>query len=48
VHVVREGDTLAEIARRYRVHLDDLVTRNGLSLTAVLRPGERLEIPLSR
>lgn len=48
VHVVREGDTLAEIARRYQVQLDDLVSRNGLTVSAVIRPGERLEIPLSR
>jgi membrane-bound lytic murein transglycosylase D len=48
VHVVRQGDTLADIARRYQVHLADLVTRNGLTVSAVIRPGERLEIPLSR
>jgi membrane-bound lytic murein transglycosylase D len=48
VHVVRQGDTLAEIARRYQVQLAELVRRNGLTLSAVIRPGERLEIPLSR
>ncbi|HEX6850694.1 MAG TPA: transglycosylase SLT domain-containing protein [Candidatus Polarisedimenticolaceae bacterium] len=47
-HVVRAGDTLAEIARRYEVRLDELVSRNGLTVSAVIRPGERLEIPLSR
>jgi membrane-bound lytic murein transglycosylase D len=48
VHVVRAGDTLEEIARRYRVGLDDLIRSNGLTLTAVIRPGERLEIPRAR
>lgn len=47
-HVVREGDTLAAIARRYQVDLEALVRSNGLTLTAVLRPGERLEIPVTR
>lgn len=47
VHVVRSGDTLFRIARRYGVTLAELLGLNRLSADAILRPGQRLFIPLS-
>ncbi len=43
-HTVREGQTLARIARRYRVSVQDLRAANRLR-SARLRPGQRLRIP---
>ncbi len=49
VHVVRKGETLAEIAARYRVTVDALVAANHLRSARVrLRPGQRLTIPRAR
>jgi membrane-bound lytic murein transglycosylase D len=39
---VRAGDTLWDIARRYRLRVDDLVQWNRLSHNATLRLGQRL------
>ncbi|MBZ0117582.1 MAG: LysM peptidoglycan-binding domain-containing protein [Sandaracinaceae bacterium] len=44
-HTVRAGQSLARIARRYRVSVQDLATANGLRAAALLRPGQTLEIP---
>lgn len=44
-HVVRRGDTLMRIARRYRVSVPDLVRRNKISRRATIKVGTRLEIP---
>jgi len=41
--VVREGDSLWRIARRYSVSTQDLMRWNGLR-TTVIRPGDRLEV----
>lgn len=43
-YVVREGDTLAQIARRHRVSLEDLQEANDLRRPSI-RPGQRLRIP---
>ena len=43
VHMVRPGDTLSQIAQRYRVSLDDLRRWNRLSSDAIA-VGQRLEI----
>jgi murein DD-endopeptidase MepM/ murein hydrolase activator NlpD len=43
-HVVREGDTLQAIARRYRVSADALMAENRLRRTRI-RPGDTLRIP---
>jgi murein DD-endopeptidase MepM/ murein hydrolase activator NlpD len=46
IHVIRPGDTLSQIARRYGVALDGLITANRpLTLTSRLRVGQRLVIP---
>ena len=47
VHVVRRGDTLTEIAADYGVPLSDLLVVNGLGLRTVIRPGQRLTVPLA-
>ncbi len=42
--VVRPGDSLWSIARRYRMNVQTLARMNGISLGQVLRPGERLRL----
>ena len=45
-HVVRDGDTLASIAKLYMTKADDLARYNGLpSEHTPLSPGQRLRIP---
>jgi len=43
-YVVRRGDSLSRIARRFRVSVRDLVRWNGLRLSDYLRPGQRLKV----
>jgi murein DD-endopeptidase MepM/ murein hydrolase activator NlpD len=43
-HVVRAGDTLSHIARRYGVSVSYLMKINGLGPRSVIRPGQRLRI----
>ena len=45
VHVVKSGDTLWGVARKYGVTVPQLASANGLSNSAGLVPGARLEIP---
>lgn len=47
VHMVEPGDSLWRIARRYAVSVRDLARQNNISEKAVLRPGRRLEVPIS-
>lgn len=44
-HVVREGQNLARIARRYGVSVADLLAANGLDRTDPIRPGMELRLP---
>jgi len=44
VHVVRAGDTLSSIARRYRTTIQALRNVNNLSASRILA-GQRLKIP---
>ena len=44
-YVVRAGDTLSGIARRFGVGTSDLARLNGLDLDSVIRPGDRVRIP---
>ncbi|HYN20082.1 MAG TPA: LysM peptidoglycan-binding domain-containing protein [Thermoanaerobaculia bacterium] len=41
---VRRGDSLAAIARRFGVSIDELLIANGLSTRKILRPGQRLVV----
>lgn len=44
-HVVRRGETLTALARRYGVSIDALKQANGLNGAAHIRAGERIRIP---
>jgi membrane-bound lytic murein transglycosylase D len=44
-HLVRRGETLALIARRYRVTVEEMVAANGLLSADRIFPGQRLKIP---
>ncbi|MEM7112448.1 MAG: LysM peptidoglycan-binding domain-containing protein [Chloroflexota bacterium] len=43
-HVVEAGQSLWEIAARYRISLDELLTWNGLSENTILQPGDELRV----
>lgn len=44
MHVVRRGDTLWGISRRYHMSVNELVRANGLPRHATLHPGQRLAV----
>ncbi len=44
LHVVKRGDTLAQIAKAYRTTVDLLQRANGIS-GALIRPGQQLKVP---
>lgn len=48
VHVVRRGETLLKIAASYGVRLTDLLLANEITERSILRPGQHLQIPLTR
>ena len=43
-HTVARGDSASKIAARYGIHVADLLQRNGLAASSVLRPGKVLLI----
>jgi membrane-bound lytic murein transglycosylase D len=43
-YVVRSGDNLWNIARRYKLSTEDLARWNGIEKTAILRPGQKLRL----
>ncbi len=43
VHVVRRGDTLWELSRRYGVSIAEIMEWNGLG-SRTIRPGQRLRV----
>jgi murein DD-endopeptidase MepM/ murein hydrolase activator NlpD len=43
--VVRSGDTVYSIARRYKVDMADLVRLNGIPASYQISPGQRLKLP---
>lgn len=45
MHTVRRGQTMAAIARRYRVSTWDLAAANRMRPGDMIRPGQRLEVP---
>ena len=44
VHVVRSGDSLWSISRRYDMSVAELARANGISTKATLHPGQRLSV----
>lgn len=48
VHVVKSGDTLGAIARRYQVKIAQLLRWNAMAATTTLRPGDRIRITAPR
>ena len=46
VHVIARGDTLSDIAQRYRVSVADLRRYNSLKSTRI-KIGQRIKIPIS-
>lgn len=44
-HVIKKGDTLASIAKKYKADLDEIALFNGVSNTIALVPGESIIIP---
>lgn len=44
-HIVRKGETLFSIARRYNTSSDLLITLNGLTQPFVIYPGQTLRLP---
>ena len=45
-YIVMEGDTLVSIALRFGSSVQDIQTANGLATDALIRPGDRLTIPV--
>ena len=48
IHVARDGDSLALIAARYGLTVDQIVGANNLASPASVRDGQRLLIPLAQ
>ncbi|MBD3880261.1 LysM peptidoglycan-binding domain-containing protein [Phormidium tenue FACHB-886] len=46
-HVVREGQTLAQIARSYRVSIGAITRASQITADAALKPGQVLQIPVA-
>ena len=47
-YTVIEGDTLSEIARRYRVPIEMVTASSRIRINSVLRPGQKLVVPTRR
>ena len=48
IHYVRRGETLSEIARRYRTSIQAIARLNRLRRLHLIRPGQRLKVPSNR
>jgi len=46
VHTVRRGDTLWDIANSYGIDLYELKRFNGINGSAVIKPGDKIKIPV--
>ena len=44
-HTVVSGDTLGGISAAYGVSLNDVLSANGLAITAIIYPGDQIQIP---
>jgi LysM repeat protein len=45
VHTVVSGDTLGGISAAYGVSLNDVLSANGLAITAIIYPGDQIQLP---
>jgi membrane-bound lytic murein transglycosylase D len=45
IHYVRRGETVSEIASRYRTSVSSIARLNGLGRRYLIRPGQRLKVP---
>lgn len=48
IHLVQRGDTINQIARKYKVSRDELVQLNQLKNSNIIFVDQRLEIPISK
>jgi formylglycine-generating enzyme len=46
IHVVEKGDTLSAIARRHDSSVERICELNGIAVSAPIRPGQELVVPL--
>jgi LysM repeat protein len=44
-HIIRSGDTLWDVARKYQVSTEDICRLNSISTKTGLRPGTTLKLP---
>ena len=44
-YTIKPGDSLAKIARKHGCTTEELAKANGLKLTAIIHPGQKLSIP---
>ena len=44
-YTIKPGDSLARIARKHGCSTEELAKANGLKLTAIIHPGQKLQIP---
>ncbi|PJA97544.1 MAG: hypothetical protein CO129_00650 [Ignavibacteriales bacterium CG_4_9_14_3_um_filter_34_10] len=47
-HIVRRGETLTSIARRYKVNSTSLAKLNNLSVKSRLKPNQEIKIPIGK
>ena len=45
VYTVKSGDTLSDIAYQYGVSLNTVLQANGLNVSSIIRPGQKISIP---
>jgi LysM repeat protein len=43
-HIVKSGETLSSIARKYRTSVESLVRLNNIKNPALIRPGQKIRI----
>ena len=44
-YAVEKGDTLSQIARKHGLRLSELLKANNMSMSSIIRPGQKLLIP---
>ena len=47
-YIVKSGDTLSHVSVQYDVSIQAIMDRNGLDETSIIRPGDKLLIPIKR